>query len=62
MTDAEPQTTSRAEGRALAQRVHVDLPRVRPEDMGTTQDVDPPPDPEGGRNTDMEFMTRNAGW
>jgi hypothetical protein len=62
MTDAEPQTTSRAENRALAQRVHVDLPRVRPEDMVTTQDVDPPPDPEGGRNTDMEFMTRNAGW
>jgi hypothetical protein len=30
--------------------------------MVTTQDVDPPPDPEGGRNTDMEFMTRNAGW
>ncbi len=46
----------------LEGRVHVDLPRVRPQDMVTTQEVDPPPDPEGGRDTDMEFMTRNAGW
>ena len=47
---------------SLEKRVHVDLPRVRPEDMVTTQPVDPPQDPEGGRDTDMEFMTRNAGW
>ena len=46
----------------LERRVHVDLPRIAPEDMVTTQQVDPPADPEGGRNTDMEFMTRNAGW
>jgi hypothetical protein len=46
----------------LESRVHVDLPRVRPNDMVTMQEVDPPPDPEGGRDTDMEFMTRNAGW
>jgi hypothetical protein len=46
----------------LESRVHVDLPRVRPQDMVATQQVDPPPDPEGGRDTDMEFMTRNAGW
>lgn len=43
-------------------RVRIDVPRVLPEDMVTTQVVEPPPDPEGGRNTDMEFMTRNAGW
>jgi hypothetical protein len=43
-------------------RVHVDLPRVRPEDMVTTQDVDPPHDPMGGRDTETEFMLRNAGW
>jgi hypothetical protein len=54
--------TDRVAADDVAARVHVDLPRVRPEDMVTTQDVDPPPDPEGGRNTDMEFMTRNAGW
>ena len=59
----EPQQTSGTARRAdVEHRVHVDLPRVRPEDMVTTQPVDPPQDPEGGRNTDMEFMTRNAGW
>jgi hypothetical protein len=62
MTDTESGTTGPPAREALAGRVHVDLPRVRPEDMVTTQEVDPPPDPEGGRNTDMEFMTRNAGW
>ncbi len=46
----------------LEHRVHVDLPRVRPEDMVATQDVDPPPDPQGGRDTETEFMLRNAGW
>ena len=55
-------THTAAERAALEKRVHVDLPRVRPEDMVTTQQVVPPQDPEGGRNTDMEFMTRNAGW
>jgi hypothetical protein len=51
-----------AERQCLEEHVRVDLPRVLPQDMVTTQVVDPPPDPEGGRNTDMEFMTRNAGW
>ena len=46
----------------LAERVHVDVPRVLPQDMVTTQVVEAPPDPEGGRGADMEFMTRNAGW
>ena len=46
----------------LDRRVHVDLPRVSPDEMVTTQEVDAPPDPEGGRDTNMEFMTRNAGW
>ena len=46
----------------LEARVHVDVPRVRPEDMVTTQDVDPPHDPMGGRDTETEFMLRNAGW
>ena len=45
----------------LERRVHVDLPRVRPEDMVTTQDVDAARDPEGGRDTDRDFMLRNAG-
>ena len=55
-------TRSPSERAALEKRVHVDLPRVRPEDMVTTQEVDPPQDPRGGRDTDNEFMLRNAGW
>ena len=47
---------------ALAQRVRVDVPRVLPEDILTTQAVDPPPDTEGGRKGNMELMTRNAAW
>ena len=62
MADSEQDTTGAGARADLERRVHVDLPRVRPEDMVTTQEVDPAPDPEGGRNTDMEFMTRNAGW
>lgn len=46
----------------VAERVHVNVPRVFPQDMVTTQVVSPPRDPDGGRDTDMEFMTRNAGW
>ena len=36
--------------------------RIAPEDMTTTHDVDPGPDPRGGRDTDTEFMLRNAGF
>jgi hypothetical protein len=35
--------------------------RVRPEEMVTTQEVEPAPDPRGGRDTETEFMLRNAG-
>ena len=49
-------------------RVEHDLPdfthlpgRIEPEEMTTTQDIDPGPDPRGGRDTDTEFMLRNAG-
>jgi hypothetical protein len=63
VTVGEPKQPSGTADRAdVERRVHVDLPRVRPEDMVTTQQVVPPQDPEGGRNTDMEFMTRNGGW
>ena len=59
----EPKQPSGAARRAdVEHRVHVDLPRVRPEDMVTTQQVDPPQDPRGGRDTETEFMLRNAGW
>jgi hypothetical protein len=45
----------------LERRVHVDLPRVLPEQMGTTQYVEPSPDPHEGRDADAELMLRNAG-
>ena len=37
-------------------------PRVAPEDLRTTQDVDPGPDPRGGRDTEAEFLLRHAGF
>ncbi|WP_377641627.1 hypothetical protein [Oryzobacter terrae] len=46
---------------ALEERVHTDLPRIRPEQMVTTQQVSPPPDPQGGRDTEQEFLLRHAG-
>lgn len=49
-------------GRDVERRVHVDLPRVRPEDMVTTQPAEPAPDPYGGRDTETEFLLRHAGW
>lgn len=56
--DAAQQHTGRHD---LERRVHVDLPRVRPEEMVTTQETQPARDPRGGRDTDTEFMLRNAG-
>ena len=32
--------------------------RVPPEDLTTTQDVDPGPDPRGGRNPERDYMLR----
>jgi hypothetical protein len=55
--------TAPAPERARAQPDFTHLPeRIAPEDMTTTQDVDPGPDPRGGRDTDTEFMLRNAGF
>ena len=45
----------------LEHRVHIDLPRVLPEEMGTTQYVEPSPDPQEGRDAGSELMRRNAG-
>ena len=41
--------------------IHIDLPRVLPQEMGTTQDVESPRDPHEGRDANAEFMLRNAG-
>ncbi|HYS38707.1 MAG TPA: hypothetical protein VEO01_24060 [Pseudonocardiaceae bacterium] len=31
---------------------------VKPQDMITSQETEPPPDPEGGRDTNTDFMLR----
>jgi hypothetical protein len=35
--------------------------RIRPEDMIAVQETEPPPDPTMGRDTERDFMLRNAG-
>jgi len=35
--------------------------RIRVEDMIATQETEPPPDPTMGRDTERDFMLRNAG-
>lgn len=52
-----PQVQPRRRLRQLPDFTH--LPdRVRPEQMSTAQDVDPGPDPRGGRNPERDFMLR----
>jgi hypothetical protein len=36
--------------------------RVPPEDMIATQETEPPPDPTMGRDTERDFILRNAGF
>lgn len=52
---------AQSDRRDLERRVHIDLPRVLPEDMATTQYVEPSPDPQEGRDANSELMLRNAG-
>ncbi|WP_404384598.1 hypothetical protein LL946_02885 [Knoellia locipacati] len=47
--------------RDLEKRVHVDLPRITPDQMVTSLETTPPPDPTGGRDVDTEFMIRPFG-
>ena len=47
--------------RDLEQRVHVDLPRIPLDQMTTSQALEPPPDPTGGKDVDTEFMIRHFG-
>ena len=35
--------------------------RVAHKDLRTTHDVDPGPDPQGGRDTETEFLLRHGG-
>jgi hypothetical protein len=44
-------------------RDYTHLPeRIPPEQLRTAQDVDPGPDPRGGRDTETEFLLRYAGF
>ena len=36
--------------------------RIRPEDMIATQETETPPDPTMGRDSERDFMLRNAGF
>ena len=55
-------TTAKAR-RTSEPRDFTHLPeRVPPEQLRTVQDVDPGPDPRGGRDTEAEFLLRNAGF
>lgn len=36
--------------------------RIRPQDMIATQETEPPPDPTMGRDSERDFMLRNAGF
>jgi hypothetical protein len=55
--------TAPARRQARVQPDFTRLPeRIAPEDMVTTQVVEPPEDPQGGRDTETEFMLRNAGF
>ena len=57
------QPTAKPSARASAHPDYTRFPeRVAPEDMVTTQVVEPPEDPQGGRDTETEFMLRNAGF
>jgi len=53
-TAGQDASTSTARFRKLPERIRV-------EDMIATQDTDPPPDPTMGRDTERDFMLRNAG-
>ena len=59
--DANMGASQQSDRPDVERRVHIDLPRVLPAEMGTTQDVEPPPDPHEGRDANSELMFRNAG-
>ena len=50
---ANTRASQQSDRQDLERRVHIDLPRVLPEEMGTTQDVEPSPDPHEGRDAKL---------
>ena len=58
------ETTSTPDRETLASSARFrKLPeRIRPEDMIAVQETEPPPDPTMGRDSELDFMLRNAGF
>lgn len=63
VTDGEAeQKTPADQDRPTASARFRKLPeRIRPQDMIAVQETEPPPDPTLGRDTERDFMLRNAG-
>ena len=59
--EANMSASHQSDRRDLERRVHIERPRVLPDEMGTTQYVEPSPDPQEGRDANSELMLRNAG-
>ncbi len=57
----EAKSSADQDGRASFTRFTKLPERIRPEDMITTQETEPPPDPTMGRDCERDFMLRNAG-
>jgi len=58
----EASTWADPDGSAPVDRFKKLPKRIRPEDMTATQDTEPPPDPTMGRDSERDFMLRNAGF
>jgi hypothetical protein len=60
-TMAEKENTADPDKKASSARFRKLPERIRPEDMIAVQETEPPPDPTMGRDTERDFMLRNAG-
>ena len=58
----EKENTSDRDKAPSYARFHKLPARIRPEDMIAVQETEPPPDPTMGRDTERDFMLRNAGF
>lgn len=58
----EPSRASDPDESASSARFRKLPERIPPEDMIATQETEPPPDPTMGRDSERDFMLRNAGF
>ncbi|MHB8185412.1 MAG: hypothetical protein ACYDDU_04865 [Dermatophilaceae bacterium] len=61
-TRAETTSTADQDKPAASARFRKLPERIRPEDMIAAQETEPPPDPTMGRDSERDFMLRNAGF